>query len=146
MTLSIAPSSTKNDDTTKQSRCVTVSALQSPIIDKQPQLPNYIKTDSAGAISSSPQNSSSGLACLKALKRDSGLDSTQALLNASIEQACLSSKLEQKSKQGEESTYSNTEAPEVDNCDEEADPLELTMTGFSIDAIRNELARIKNHK
>ena len=35
---------------------------------------------------------------------------------------------------------------EEDNCEDEADPLELTMTGFSIDAIRNELARIKNHK
>jgi len=35
---------------------------------------------------------------------------------------------------------------EQDKLNESQDPLELTMTGFSIDAIRGELARIKNHK
>ena len=72
--------------------------------------------------------------CLEALKRKSGLASTEALLNLSIEQASLTSKLEA------------TEEETTSVAKEEEPDLELSMTGFSIDAIRSELTRIKNHK
>ena len=117
------------------SRCVTVSALQSPVIVKQPQLPVYIQTDSdAQSPLKDDDEANSGLNCLEALKRKSGLASTEALLNLSIEQASLTSKLEA------------TEEETTSVAKEEEPDLELSMTGFSIDAIRSELTRIKNHK
>ena len=111
-----------------------MSALQSPVIVKQPQLPVYIQTDSdAQSPRDDEDEVKSGLNCLEALKRKSGLASTEALLNLSIEHASLSSKLEEE----EESSVAK---------EEQDSSLDLTMTGFSIDAIRNELSRIKNHK
>ena len=72
-----------------------MSALQSPVIVKQPQLPVYIQTDSdAQSPRDDEDEVKSGLNCLEALKRKSGLASTEALLNLSIEQASLTSKLE----------------------------------------------------
>ena len=71
-----------------------MSALQSPVIVKQPHLPVYIQTDSDAQSPQDHAEVKSGLNCLEALKKKSGLASTEALLNLSIEQASLTSKLE----------------------------------------------------
>ena len=114
-----------------------MSALQSPVIVKQPQLPVYIQTDSDAQSPRDDPEVNSGVNCLEALKRKSGLASTEALLNLSIEQASLTSKLEV--------TEEETASVAKEETDQ-AEQLELSMTGFSIDAIRSELTRIKNHK
>lgn len=144
---------------------MTVSALQSPeIVKLRPQLPVYQQTHSANVSLIERKTSEEKQLvdeddavrnCIAELKKQTGLGSTEALLNASIEQACLSSKLE--SSQGlinlpkNDSLSSVDVAPLYDELEQVSDersqdPLELTMTGFSIDAIRGELARIKNHK